>query len=54
MHRLSGYNLCDVEDFRISYLFDFLSRYKEGVDESVENLSFNELVNADCGQRLED
>ena len=48
MNALSGNDFSDLQDLRVSYLHDLLSRDEEGIYKGIENLRFNQLVHAHC------
>ena len=48
MNTLRGYYLSNLQDLRVSYLLDLLSRNEEGIHKGIEYLGFNQLVNAHC------
>jgi len=50
MNALSGNDFSDLQDLRVSYLLDLLSRDEEGIYKGIENLRFNQLVHAHCSK----
>jgi hypothetical protein len=50
MNALSGNDFSDLQDLRVSYLLDLLSRDEEGIYKGIENLRFNKLVHAHCSK----
>lgn len=54
VHWLGSNNFSDLKNLRVGYLFDLLCWYQEGLNKGIEDLSFNELVDTNRCQRLED
>lgn len=50
MNALSGNDFSDLQDLRVSYLLDLLSRDEEGIHKGIEYLSFNQLVHTHCSK----
>jgi hypothetical protein len=50
MNALSGNDFSDLQDLRVSYLLDLLSRDEEGIYKGIENLRFNQLIHAHCSK----
>jgi hypothetical protein len=50
MNALSGNDFSDLQDLRVSYLLDLLSRNEEGIHKGIENLRFNQLVHTHCSK----